>query len=759
MVRQRFDSLLFIHESIEKFARGRRKRHYKLVRVEGKGALSVFRQLAPGEVLGKYRIVSEIGRGGMGIVYLAEDTNLERPVALKVLPSNLLANDAFVARFRQEARAIAGLSHPNVVHINAFELIDGAPVIEMEYVEGGSLAEKLRREFVSIHDVVRYGADVASALAYCHGQHAVHRDVKPSNILIDTLNRARLADFGIAKAVADSDVASGTLSWSGFFQGTPLYAPPEAWEGEPPAPAWDIYSLGAVMFEALTGATPYQSESHLALVKEIATKPVASVCAENPKVSAELGAIVDRMLQRAPSNRPANAEEIKTELERTPEFEAGGASGAATVAVPISRSRARRTTDGAPRARSMLVVGAIAAVLAIAVLATLWNLGGSDSMEREGSPGAAMAAPAPLGADSSVEELLNRTLYTGDGQRSVFRIRYAGGRTEREERWLATFDGTGALREIVGTNDVEILHFRSAPSERQGEYSLDGHWAGYTDRAGSVLRYGRAYGRIDAEPFSDVLRGTLTFVAEQDGLVIETAFVANVDTQTDAQFIHGVEASAYVQPLIYNELTQRRFGWSAAVESMFGMSPGGRMRSVEATGEGDDWSLDGLFNERVWQSSAALQGIPATSQADLRVAASDESIYLGLASGVTDGSDFIVDIRLLPVYVVPVSASPVLSIRYQSKNDELEASFHGATLTTDESGVDWAVTSSGNGPSLELRTAYGILGRWSQPAKENGRWRLTAAVETVSPDGTSRRVCWWGFPDIEAVWHGVILEF
>ncbi|MBI3176596.1 MAG: serine/threonine protein kinase, partial [Chloroflexi bacterium] len=257
--------------------------------------------LGPGATFGKYRILRVVGRGGMGLVYLAEDQDLCRQIALKVLHRGFAADEDFIHRFRQEARTIAGLKHPNIVPVHALDLIGDDLAIAMDFIEGGTLAGSK----LSLQEALRYLGDILEALAWCHDKGIVHRDVKPNNILISPLGNALLSDFGLAKLLADFH-ASSVVTWasSGLFVGTPMYAPPEAWEGAEPTAAWDLYSVGTVLFEAIAGRLPYDAQTPLALIKQMIERPAPRLAELAPDISPELGELVDGLLRPDPLARP-----------------------------------------------------------------------------------------------------------------------------------------------------------------------------------------------------------------------------------------------------------------------------------------------------------------------------------------------------------------------------------------------------------------------------------------------------------------------
>jgi predicted Ser/Thr protein kinase len=249
---------------------------------------------------GQYDIERELGRGGMGVVYLAQDVKLDRKVALKVLPP-LLADAAQVReRFLREARTAARLTHPNIVAIYGAGEIDSRVYFVMSCVEGESLAERLRRETVldpaSAVPIVR---DVALALAYAHERGVVHRDIKPENILLDAhTGRAMVTDFGIAR-VAEA----APLTMTGQVLGSVHYMSPEQVSGDKIDGRSDLYSLGVVAFQALSGRLPFDNESASAVIVAHVTKTPPSLQSVAPYVPDALAAVVDRCLSKSPSER------------------------------------------------------------------------------------------------------------------------------------------------------------------------------------------------------------------------------------------------------------------------------------------------------------------------------------------------------------------------------------------------------------------------------------------------------------------------
>ncbi|MHB0977503.1 MAG: PASTA domain-containing protein [Candidatus Aquicultorales bacterium] len=259
----------------------------------------------------RYRLLERIGSGGMADVYKAEDTVLSRTVALKVLYRSLADDPDFVERFRREARAAASLSHPNIVAIYDWGAEDSTYFIVMEYIEGETLKDKIRRDgALPQPEVVQTIKAVATALGYAHRKGVVHRDIKPHNIMITRENEIKVTDFGIARAGSSSITQTGTIL------GTAHYISPEQAKGQDVGPPSDIYSLGIVMFETLTGKLPFEGENPVSVaLKQIEEKPrMPSLL--NREITVDLENVVMKCLAKDELLRYATAEELRDDLSR-----------------------------------------------------------------------------------------------------------------------------------------------------------------------------------------------------------------------------------------------------------------------------------------------------------------------------------------------------------------------------------------------------------------------------------------------------------
>jgi serine/threonine-protein kinase len=270
--------------------------------------------LQPGDKLGPYEILAEIGRGGMATVYRAHQPSMGRPVAIKVLPEQFLHDPTFLSRFTNEARVIAALEHPRILPVYDFGEAAGVPYIVMRLMPHGSLRDRLRRGPLSIAEAVRVIGQVAEALDYAHARRVIHRDLKPDNVLMDEAGNCYLSDFGIAKVVESSPVVSGTVG-----AGTPKYMAPEQIRGGRPTPRSDIYALGAMAFELLSGRPPFEAEDTPALMYMHVYEPVprlAEVRPDLPAAVASLQNVIDRAMAKAPEARYTTAGEFSASLAR-----------------------------------------------------------------------------------------------------------------------------------------------------------------------------------------------------------------------------------------------------------------------------------------------------------------------------------------------------------------------------------------------------------------------------------------------------------
>src|SRR5918993_1826016 len=259
----------------------------------------------------RYDVVRPLGSGGMGEVYLARDRVLGRDVALKVLRKQFAGDEEFAERFKREAMSAASLSHPNIVQVyDRGKTEEGSSYIAMEYVPGGTLKERILREGpIEAADAAGIGAQVAEALGAAHDRGMVHRDIKPQNVLLTARGTAKVADFGIARAGS-----SATISRTGSVMGTAGYMSPEQALGKPATPKSDLYSLGVVLYEALTGELPYTADNPIAVSMKHVNQPVRSPREIDPTIPEGMDALVTRLMAKNPEDRYASADELADDL-------------------------------------------------------------------------------------------------------------------------------------------------------------------------------------------------------------------------------------------------------------------------------------------------------------------------------------------------------------------------------------------------------------------------------------------------------------
>jgi urea transport system substrate-binding protein len=287
--------------------------------------------------LAHYRILKVLGRGGMGVVFLAEDTHLQRQVALKVMLPDLVASSAARERFLREARAGAALRSDHVVVVYQVGLDRDVPFLSMELLRGESLDARLQRgERFSSREVVRIGREVADGLAAAHEQGLIHRDIKPANIWLEgepgasaTGGRVKVLDFGLARFAG----SRSNLTQTGRVVGTPEFMSPEQARGEELDGRSDLFSLGAVLYALCSGQKPFQGSTVMAVLTALAVDTPRPVCELNPEVPAALGELVGRLLEKDPARRPASAHEVRSLLQAI-ESAMGGSGGSTVVLAP-----------------------------------------------------------------------------------------------------------------------------------------------------------------------------------------------------------------------------------------------------------------------------------------------------------------------------------------------------------------------------------------------------------------------------------------
>ena len=276
-------------------------------------------QSMPEKWISHYRIVRKIGAGGMGEVLLAEDTQLGRSVAIKLMSAELAKDPTQRQRFRSEVKAASGLSHPNICVIHEVgESEDGRPYLAMEYIEGQTLDVVMQQRRLRLREALSIGIQLAEALQAAHARNIVHRDIKPSNVMLNQRGQAKMLDFGLAKHLAGDELGSVTtaLTRSGFLVGTPNYMSPEQVLGRPLDARSDIFSLGVILYEMVAGQRPFLGKTVGEILNHIVNQQPEPLGLENPLYSPRLDQIIFKCLEKEPEKRFATAQALAEELGR-----------------------------------------------------------------------------------------------------------------------------------------------------------------------------------------------------------------------------------------------------------------------------------------------------------------------------------------------------------------------------------------------------------------------------------------------------------
>ena len=265
------------------------------------------------EAVGPFKIIKRLGSGGMGDVYLAQDSRLGRHVALKLLDRNLIGDSHSRTRFVREARLASSLDHPNICTIHEIGESSGLLFIAMQYIEGETLKDVIGNRPLALDSLLSIGLQVVNALAAAHARGIIHRDIKSSNIMITPIGQAKVLDFGLARPV-EKDANESDLTRAGVVMGTPTHMSPEQARGEPLDHRSDIFSLGVVMYEMATGHIPFSAKSRAETMNAVINQPHAPVAELNKDTPADLCTVIDKALAKQPVDRYQSAENLKTDL-------------------------------------------------------------------------------------------------------------------------------------------------------------------------------------------------------------------------------------------------------------------------------------------------------------------------------------------------------------------------------------------------------------------------------------------------------------
>lgn len=355
--------------------------------------------------LGHYRILQKLGEGGMGVVFLAMDTRLQRNVALKLLPPAMAREPERLRRFEREAKTVAALNHPNVVTLFSVEEADGERFLTMEYVEGRTLDELVPPQGFETKDVLRYGVQLAEAVAAAHQRGITHRDLKPSNVMVTPEGRVKVLDFGLAKLFAEDStqlhgLAPDNLTREGSIVGTLAYMAPERLQGRAADPRADVFALGVLLFEMATGGRPFAGGNSAELISAVLRDQPAPLRRLKPELPGSLGEVIMRCLDKNPETRLQTASAVRDAL---------AAASQEYASAELLRSRSMVASLGyAARRWSVVGLASAAALAGLAWVAwALWhNRGGqaASAVTLPESP-AVVPAAAPRGEVPSIAVL------------------------------------------------------------------------------------------------------------------------------------------------------------------------------------------------------------------------------------------------------------------------------------------------------------------------------------------------------------------
>jgi serine/threonine-protein kinase len=401
--------------------------------------------LASGQQISRYRILSQLGAGGMGEVYLAEDAQLRRRVALKVLPSLFTHDRERLKRFQTEARAAAALNHPNIAVLHSVEEAEGRHFITMEYVEGQTLTRLIAKGGVALADFFDWFIPLSDALVHAHEKGIVHRDIKPANLIVTPDGTPKILDFGLARITRKADDVTSTMSMTGdgVVMGTPSYLSPEQAEGIEVDHRSDIFSLGVVMYEALAGERPFKGENYAAVISELIKTdpiPVADLREDAPFL---LSRLIARCLRKDRRHRYQTMREVRALLEE---------AKAETESRATAKSRAKFKSEKNPRR----AIVALAVLLTVAILLAMWSL---TRLTEESKPVARFSISPPSGQQSPLSE----AQLSPDGKYIIFSTR----RGDLNQLFIRALDQIES-RALPGTEGA-----------RNPFFSPDSQWIGF----------------------------------------------------------------------------------------------------------------------------------------------------------------------------------------------------------------------------------------------------------------------------------------
>ena len=485
-----------------------------------------------GQTLGHYRILEKVGSGGMGVVYRARDEQLERDVALKVLPSGTLGNDASRRHFRKEAMALAKLNHPNIETVYEFDTQDGMDFLVMEYVPGKTLADRLIGGALPEKEVIALGMQIAAALVEAHEHGIVHRDLKPANIALTEKGQAKVLDFGLAKLLRPRDeTTADSLSSTCGAAGTLPYMSPEQMRGEQVDARSDLYTIGAVLYEMATYRRAFGEPLASRLIDAVLHQTPVPPRALNPRISPELERIILKCLDKNPEQRYQSAKELLVDLRRLEQ----SASGELVTPAPLPKGRSRG---------AKLAAYGVAALVALAAMLTAMYAGGwRDRL---------LVRPRSSAQIRSLAVLPFANL-SGDADQDYF----ADGMTEA---LITDLGQIQAIRVISRTSVMQFKGTRRPLAEIARELNVDAIVEGSVSRSdGLALVTARlVYGPTDAQVWSKRYQRDLQNVLVMQGEVA-SAIVHEINVTLTPQEQTRLASGRQVNPAAHEAYLKGNF--------------------------------------------------------------------------------------------------------------------------------------------------------------------------------------------------------
>ena len=497
-----------------------------------------------GQQLGQYQIVEQIGLGGMATVYKAYQASMDRYVAIKVLPRQLAEDPTFIGRFEQEAHTIAKLEHKHILPVYDFGAQDGYTYLVMRYVGTGTLKDLTAQGPLSLAEAVELFSQIADALHYAHEHGVVHRDVKTSNVLIGEGWQCYLTDFGIAKLAEGAAHFTGT----GTIVGTPAYMSPEQCSGLPVDARSDIYSLGIVLYEMLTGAVPFEAETPLAVVLKQVQEALPSPRNLNPAIPEAVEKVMFRALAKEPDHRYQSAQDFADALREAVrtfgQEETMSLPGPVrqAPAVAATQPAARTAPVKAPRKRSWLPWAGIAVVVVIAAVAAgLMFLTGGNEEPRSAATSPAVPATSPAAPTGTPPEpgwtVFTSTRGSSDEDRRLI--------VTESGLWMSSGGGLvhwgwdGASTTYTSANGLVFNNLQAMAMDDSGDLWL----AGGSDEAGVMRVQTAPDGSLGQVDYFDADNSGLrssdvwTFLPEPDGSLLAGTFGSLIDTWAGDQWV------------------------------------------------------------------------------------------------------------------------------------------------------------------------------------------------------------------------------